>query len=129
MIFPSGDRGVYHAYDFSSSAGCFAIKKVIVKTWVSASDNECITESMVYRVLQSLPMTGIPVVLGNSFDVGCDVHAIVLEILGPTLDDLCHLCLGGNFEDRMVLAVAIQMVGTSSLYLGRGFSAQVEHAA
>ena len=84
---------------------------------------------MVYKVFQSSPMTGIPVVLGNSFDVGCDVHAITLELLGPTLDDLRRLCSGGKFEDRMVLAVAIQMVGTSSLYLGWGFSAHVKHAA
>ena len=106
------------------------MKRVVVKTWVSASDNECITESMVYRVLQSSPMTGVPVVLGNSFDVGCGVHAIVLELLGPTLDDLCRLCSGGKFEDKVVLAVAIQMVGTSpSRYPGRGFYAHVNPAA
>ncbi|KAF8220713.1 hypothetical protein L208DRAFT_1063358, partial [Tricholoma matsutake] len=103
------DRGVYHAYDFSSSAGCLAVKKVVLKTWVSASDNECLTESTAYDVFRSFSMAGIPVVLANSYDAGCDVHAIVLELLGPTLDDLCRLRPGGKLEDRMVLAVLLLM--------------------
>ena len=106
-----GDRGIYYAYDFSSSAGCFSVQKVVIKAWVSASDNECVTESTTYSVFRSSPITGIPDILVNSFDPGCDVYAIVLRLLGPTLDDLRRLRLGGKLEDKMVLAVAIQMVG------------------
>jgi casein kinase I family protein HRR25 len=63
-------------------------------------------------------MTGTPSILENSFDTGCGVHAIVLKLLGPTLDDVRRLCSDGKFNDKMVLAVAIQMVGTfPSLYL------------
>lgn len=81
---------------------------------MSASDNECLTESTAYDVFRSFSMAGIPVVLANSYDAGCDVHAIMLELLGPTLDDLCRLRPGGKLEDRMVLAVAIQMASFSS---------------
>jgi hypothetical protein len=89
-----------------------------VKAWVSSSNRECITESTVYEIFRSSPMAGSPSIVENSFDTGCGVHAIVLKLLGPTLDDVRRLSSDGKFGDKMVLAVAIQMVGTSlRLYL------------
>lgn len=82
-----------------------------MKAWVSSCDDECVTESTVYQSFRSHPMNGIPIVLANSFDTGCQVHAIVLQLLGATLDDVRRLRSGGKFNDKMVLAVAIQMVG------------------
>lgn len=114
LTLPSGDRGIYYAYDFSSSAGCLAAQKVVVKIWASASDNECVTESTTYGVFQSSPMAGVPDVLANSLDHGCGVYAIALKLLGPTLEDLLHFRPGGKIDDKMVLAVAIQMVGVCS---------------
>jgi hypothetical protein len=86
-----------------------------VKAWVSSCDNECATESTVYESFRSRPMNGIPVVLANSFDPDCQVHAIVLQLLGATLDDLRRLRSDRKFDNKMVLAVAIQMVGEVSI--------------
>jgi hypothetical protein len=88
-----------------------------VKTWVSASDSECRSESAAYDAFRLSPFTGVPTVLANSFDADCDVHAIVLKLVGLTLEDLRCLCPSGKFQDKMVLAVAIQMVSIySKLY-------------
>lgn len=51
-----------------------------------------------------------PRVASALHDPLCDVHALVLPKLGPTLEDLRVLLPDRRFDGRMVLMVAIQMV-------------------
>lgn len=105
-----GDRGVYLAYDISHERGCAQRSEVVVKAWVSATDGECVMESAAYNALSSPLIHGVPFVLVNAHDPYCDVYAIVLQRLGPSLDDLQAWLPNGRFDERMVLAVAIQLV-------------------
>ncbi|GLB35695.1 hypothetical protein LshimejAT787_0212600 [Lyophyllum shimeji] len=104
------DRGVYLAYDFGTSSGCLNAKTVIVKAWSAAEDCECVTERTVYNVLSCTRTSGIPDVLASAHDSKCEVYAIVLQRLGPTLDDVIQTLPDGKLDETMVLAVAIQMI-------------------
>jgi hypothetical protein len=61
-------------------------------------------------------MVGVPAVLANSYDAGCDVYAIVLQLLGPSLAALRQLFPDCRLDDKMVLAVAIQLVSVCPLF-------------
>ncbi|KAJ7705596.1 kinase-like domain-containing protein [Mycena rosella] len=106
----AGSRGVYVAYDFGGSAGCAGACEVVVKAWVAASDFECQREVAAYRALGTCPGVPAPRVAGALHDPLCDVHALVLPKLGPTLEDLRALLPDKRFDTRMVLTVAIQMI-------------------
>ncbi|KAJ7097626.1 kinase-like domain-containing protein [Mycena epipterygia] len=110
----AGSRGVYLAYDFGASReGCAAATEVIVKAWVAAGDFECQREVAAYRALGGAdPCPGVPTprVANALHDSLCDVQALVLQKLGPTLEDLRILLLDNCFDARMVLMVAIQMI-------------------
>ncbi|KAF8201331.1 kinase-like domain-containing protein [Mycena galopus ATCC 62051] len=99
--------------------------QVIVKAWVTASDFECQREVAAYRALGprkfngsensnagSTPCPGVPAprVAAAVHDPICDVHALVLPKLGPTLEDLRALLPENRFDVRMVLVVAIEMI-------------------
>ncbi|TFK35935.1 kinase-like domain-containing protein [Crucibulum laeve] len=105
----TGDRGVYLAYDISSKAGCTAPNKVVIKAWMDPTDKECVAESSAYREL-SKAVGHVPAALSNSHDNELGVHAIALEKLGPSLEDLQGLLPEERFDERMVMAVAIQMI-------------------
>lgn len=112
---PAGKRGVYLAYDLGGPDGCCAnaLEVVVVKAWVTASDLECQREMAAYSALSGAhPCRGVPVprAAGPQHDSGCDVHALVLPKLGPTLQDLREVLPDRRFDARMVLTVAIQMV-------------------
>ncbi|KAJ7312898.1 kinase-like domain-containing protein [Mycena albidolilacea] len=105
-------RGVYLAYDIGGAQGCANPAQVIIKTWAVASDFECQREVAAYRALGGAdPCPGVPVprVAAAAYDAVCDVHALVLPKLGPTLEDLRALLPNNRFDARMVLVVAIEM--------------------
>lgn len=65
-------------------------------------------------------MHGIPKILDLSFDTDCDVFAIALEKLGPSLEDVLDVVNDRKFNERMVMCVAIQMVRTNSNLMLKG---------
>jgi hypothetical protein len=103
------------AYDIGGAQGCANPAQVIIKTWTVASDFECQREVAAYRALGGAnPCPGVPVprVAAAAYDAVCDVHALVLPKLGPTLEDLRALLPNNRFDARMVLVVAIEMAST-----------------
>ncbi|KAJ7586382.1 kinase-like domain-containing protein [Mycena floridula] len=98
-------KGVYLAYDFSK--GCDKPRQVIVKAWVNPAEGQ--TELSVYQRFQS-GMDGVPDLLSSGYDPLCDVFALVLQKLGPTLEDIQTVLPGRVFTESMVLDVAIQMI-------------------
>lgn len=109
-----GDRGVYIAYDFGGPHGCTNVDRVIVKSW-SESGRECDAEVAAYKLLCSPMLEGVPRILANTYDEQCQVHAIVMEKLGPSLQDILDICPDGLFGAKMVLSVAINMVRSLSI--------------
>ncbi|KAJ7584758.1 kinase-like domain-containing protein [Mycena floridula] len=103
----NGDRGVYLAYDFSK--GCDSPRQVIVKAWTDPADRESHTENSVYRLFRD-GIGGVPKVLSSGYDPICDVFALVLEKLGPSLQDIQDSLPRRVFTESMVLDVAIQMI-------------------
>ncbi|KAJ7489188.1 kinase-like domain-containing protein [Mycena latifolia] len=104
-------RGVYLAYDFGTGpAGCASANEVVVKAWVAASDFECQREVAAYRALGACPGVPAPRIAAAQHDPVCDVHALVLPKLGPTLEDLRAVLPDNRFDARMVLTVAIEMI-------------------
>ncbi|KAJ7041014.1 kinase-like domain-containing protein [Mycena alexandri] len=109
----AGNRGVYLAYDFGGAKGCAEALEVIIKGWVTASDFECQREIAAYSVLsRAKPCRGVPLpwTASAQHDPVCDVHALVLPKLGPTLEDLRELLPDKRFDALMVLTVGIQMI-------------------
>ncbi|KAF8888304.1 kinase-like domain-containing protein [Infundibulicybe gibba] len=106
-----GDRGVYLAYDISSDIGCSSKKMVVIKAWLSPSDAECLMEAEAYRSLSSPSLvSGTPGLLASEYDATCGVYALVLERLGPSLEDIRPLFPGHRFSEQLVLCIAIQML-------------------
>ncbi|KAF7358434.1 Protein kinase domain-containing protein [Mycena venus] len=105
----AGDRGVYLAYDFGDAQGCAAAPEVVIKIWVSGSDHEYHHEIAAYKVLRGCP--GVPKTLQEAqYEPLCDIHALPMQKLGPTLEDLISVIPTRRFDSRMVLTVAIQMI-------------------
>ncbi|KAF8179640.1 kinase-like domain-containing protein [Pholiota molesta] len=105
-----GDRGVFEAYDYGHPEGCAAGTAVIVKAWLDPEDGECVMESRVYASLTSHAVDGVPALRQCRYDAKCEVYALVLEKLGPSLQDLLNLLPTRKFSTKMVLALAIQMI-------------------
>ncbi|KAF8957796.1 kinase-like domain-containing protein [Flammula alnicola] len=53
---------------------------------------------------------GTPSLRASGYDDECEVYALVLEKLGPSLEDFLDMIPARRFDERMVLAVAIQML-------------------
>ncbi|KAJ7679754.1 kinase-like domain-containing protein [Mycena rosella] len=105
----AGAHGVYLAYDFGGAQGCAGASEVVIKAWASGSDIEYHQEVAAYKMLHACP--GVPETLrGAQYDPMCDVHALTMQKLGPTLEDLMALLPNKKFDARMVLTVAIQMI-------------------
>ncbi|KAJ6598238.1 kinase-like domain-containing protein [Mycena vulgaris] len=106
----AGSRGVYLAHDFGGREGCAGDAEVVVKAWVAVSDFECQREVAAYRALGACRGVPAPRGAGALHDPLCDVHALVLPKLGPTLEDLRAVLPHNRFDARMVLTVAIEMI-------------------
>ena len=87
---------------------------MVVKAWVSRTDPECTTEETTYQKLQcpsrDASIVGVPKILANGWDATCEVYAIVMQKLGPNLQDILEVSQFRKFDERMTMAVAIQMV-------------------
>ena len=69
------------------------------------------TEKKVYNILSASPMKGCPSLIESAMDPSRNIYALVLEKLGPSLEDLCNLMTPNvRFDEQMCLALAIQMV-------------------
>ncbi|KAJ6482500.1 kinase-like domain-containing protein [Mycena sanguinolenta] len=150
-----GKRGVYLAYDLGGPEGCLSLPsmpdpEVVIKAWVDPADFECVREVGAYGAFGGSdsndtgkfnpcaskfnsctgklnPCRGVPQphIASAQHDKLCDVHALVLPKLGPSLEDLrARLLLpgetGGTFDLRMVLWVAIQMLDAYQSIHARG---------
>ena len=104
------------AYDFGVVGGCKESREVIVKAW-TREDEEYRTERTAYEILSASPMKGCPSLIESTTDYcPTPIYALVLEKLGPSLEDLCNVMSPNvRFDEKMTLAVAIQMVRDSSL--------------
>ena len=102
------------AYDFGGMGGCKESREVIIKAWTCFDDEEYRTESSAYSILTALPMKGCPSFIESHKDPTREVvFAMVLEKLGPSLEELCNLMSPVRFNEKMTLALAIQMVRVS----------------
>ena len=110
---PVLDQGtlVCIAYDFGVIGGCKDSGEVIIKAWTHYGE-EYQTELATYKILSASPMKGCPSLIEGTDSVSHRrVYALVLEKLGPTLEDICDLMSpNALFDEEMTLAVAIQMV-------------------
>ncbi|KAJ6536342.1 kinase-like domain-containing protein [Mycena capillaripes] len=105
----AGDHGVYLAYDFGGAQGCAGAPEVVIKASASDSDAEYHPEVAAYKILRGC--LGVPEILGGAqFEPLCRVHALPMQRLGPTLEDLIAVLPNRRFDERMVLTVAIQMI-------------------
>jgi hypothetical protein len=69
------------------------------------------TERNAYSILSTSPMKGCPSLIDSVMDPFRNICALVLEKSGPSLEDLCNLMSPDvRFDEKMILAVAIQMV-------------------
>jgi hypothetical protein len=98
------------AYDFGVIGGCEESREVIIKAWTYFSE-EFRTERTAYDILSASSMKGCPSLIETRMDPGRDIYALVLEKLGPSLQELCNLMSPNiRFDEKMTLALAIQMV-------------------
>jgi len=104
------NRGVFVAYDFGATGGCKESREVIIKAWRGNYDEDYITESKAYIILSASPMKGFPSLIESNADQSLRIYAVVLEKLGPSLEDLCELMPDKRFDEKMTLALAIQIV-------------------
>ena len=101
------------AYDFGVAGGCKESREVIIKAWTNQIDEDYETEKKVYDILSASPMKGCPSLIESSITVDSKpkIYLLVLEKLGPSLEDLCELMSPNmRFDEQMSLALAIQMV-------------------
>ena len=82
---------------------------MIIKAWTRL-DEEYQTESTAYGILSARPMKGCPSLIESHMDSSRKLFALVLEKLGPSLEDLSCEMLPSRFDEKMTLALAIQMV-------------------
>lgn len=107
----AGDRGVYLAHCFHGAGGCPEATTVVIKAWLDVLDSECTIERDSYQLLGQHPrIRGVPNVLSSNYDKQCEVYAIVMQLLGPSLEEIREGLHKGRFPERLVLSVAIQMV-------------------
>ena len=110
------------AYDFGVIGGCKESREVIIKAWTEGICEEYETEREVYKILSASPMKGCPSFIESAMDPSRNIYALVLEKLGPSLENLWDLMPPNiRFDEKMTLALAIQIVRdfffVHSLYL------------
>lgn len=88
---------------------------MIVKAWTNPDDDERVVECKIYTHLSSNSVKGIPSVSASEYDNKCDVYVLAMEKLGPSLDCLLELIPEGRLGEKMVFALAIQLVSFHSL--------------
>ena len=99
------------AYDFGVAGGCKESREVIIKAWMDEYDEDYEAEKRAYNILSASPMKGCPSLIESTINSSPKIYALVLEKLGPSLEDLWGLMSPGvRFDQRMSLALAIQMV-------------------
>ena len=99
------------AYDFSFAGECKKSREVIIKAWTKNYNEAYETERKAYNILSTSPMKGCPSFFEGNFDPSRKIHVLVLEKLGPTLEDVRSLMSPNKrFDEKMTLALAIQMV-------------------
>ena len=74
-------------------------------------------ESKVYKTLAG----GVGVPFVRWFGTECDYNAMVIDLLGPSLEDLFNFC-NRKFSLKTVLLLADQLVRNKSTYRPAGFS-------
>lgn len=113
----TGAKGVYLACDFGGPRGCAQPAAVVIKSWVSELDANCFAERLAYNTFQGLARpakshSGIPTLLASARDPASNVYVMAMQHLGPTLGDVRELLPKRRFDEKMVTAVAIQLVST-----------------
>ena len=79
------------AYDFGVIGGCKESKEVVIKAWTSSYNDDYRRERKVYHILSASQMKGCPSLIRHPTDFCEGIYALVLEKLGPSLQDLCNL--------------------------------------
>ena len=106
------------AYDFGFAGGCKESREVIIKAWTKFYKEEYETERKAYNILSASPMKGCPSLIESNIDPSRNIYALVLKKLGPTLEDLRRVMSPNRrFDEKMTLALAIQMVRGSFFFL------------
>jgi casein kinase I family protein HRR25 len=114
----AGHHGVYVAVDFGGVLGCAGASEMVIKAWASP-DIEYHHEVAAYKMLHECP--GVPATLCSAqYDPLCDVYALPMQKLGPSLEDLISVLPEKRLDMRMVLTVAIQMIERYRDIHGRG---------
>jgi len=65
-------------------------------------------------------MKGVPSLIESNFELGPKFYGVVLEMLGPSLEDICRLIPDHRFDEEMTLALAIQMLDRYAELHARG---------
>ena len=83
---------------------------MIIKFSFGGTDEEEFeNEIKMHSIISISPMKGCPSLIESCMDL--PVRGLVLEKLGPSLEDLCNMMSpNARFDEKMTLAVAIQMV-------------------
>ena len=99
------------AYDFGDTGGCKESREVFIRFWRDGYDDQYYdTERKAYTILSAWPMEGCPSLIESVIDPRRNIYALVLEKSGPSLEELCNLMSPVRFDEKMSLALAIQMV-------------------
>lgn len=99
------------AHDFGVAGGCQEPREVVIKAWIGNYHEDYHTENKVYSILSASPMKGCPSLIESNHELKGRIFALVLEKLGPSLEDLYNLMSPNvRFDEKMSLALAIQMV-------------------
>lgn len=82
---------------------------MVIKACLSFND-ETYTKLKSYRLFDN-SMSCVLLIFTKGFDrhTLCAVHFIAMERFGPTLKTFCNLLPGKVFDDRLLLALAIQL--------------------
>ncbi|KAF8814167.1 kinase-like protein [Phlegmacium glaucopus] len=113
-------RGVFLAYDFGGTGGCKEPRQVVIKAWMGCYDDDFVTESRVYSILSISPMKGFPRRIENIAEPSLCIYAVVLEKLGPSLQDIYRLMPDKRFDEEMTLVIAIQILDRCAALHARG---------
>ncbi|KAF8809323.1 kinase-like protein [Phlegmacium glaucopus] len=113
-------RGVFVAYDFGCAGGCKEPGEVIIKAWRRPYDDDFVTESKVYSTLSVSPIKGFPCHIESNADPSLRIYGVVLEKLGPSSQDLFALMPDKRFDEKMTLALAIQILDRFAALHSRG---------
>ena len=78
------------AYDFGVTGGCKESREVIIKAWL-INDKYYRRERTVYHIAAlytASPVKGCPSLIKSGSDPSEEIYVLVVEKLGPSLEDL-----------------------------------------